>query len=108
MLLLLPLRYDQAVYSADFCERLGVTTLAYMHTLEAAILRLLEFDTAVPRTLYLRYCFALQEMIPPTALYVGDGIAPLPLESGTAVPSSPGCHRRTRSDGDMKLRSMSM
>ena len=92
------LRYDQAVFSGDFCERLGLTTVRYMHTLESTILRLLNFETAVSRTLYLRYCFALQDLMPST---LPLGIL-LPVQDGTSglATTIRGHHRRARSDGD--------
>ena len=99
-----PRRYDQAVYSVDFCERLGFATLPYMNTLEATMLRLLEFDTAVPRALYVKYYFALQELMVPSTQHT---IIPKPSQDCTgsgkleAASSSPaGHHRRTRSAGD--------
>ena len=57
--------YDEAVFSVDFCERLGLCSLPRINSLERHMLRLLEYQTAVPMALYARYCFALQEILSP-------------------------------------------
>lgn len=96
------LRYDQAVFLGDFCERVGLTTVRYMHTLESTMLHLLNFETAVSRALYLRYCFALQDVMPST-LHLGMTLA---LQDGTSGLANAvrGHHRRARSDGDSMVK----
>lgn len=42
---LLRARYDASVYTVDFCDQLGVCSLARLNLLEGDMLRLLNFDT---------------------------------------------------------------
>ena len=40
--------YDDLVFSVDFCDALGLCSLSRINQLEAHMLRLLEYNTAVP------------------------------------------------------------
>lgn len=53
--------YDNAVYSVDFTAT-QLCTLEHLKLLERTLLGLLDFQTAVPVSLYARYFFALQDV----------------------------------------------
>ena len=57
--------YDQSVFSADFCDHLRLCTRKRINALELHFLSLLEYATAVSTGLYIRYCFALQDVVAP-------------------------------------------
>jgi len=53
--------YDEVVFSADFLGHLP--HFGGMTEMEAAFLRMLDYKTAVPVSLFVRYAFALQDIV---------------------------------------------
>ena len=92
--------YDEAVFSVDFTQHLP--NLIGMNELEATFLRMLNYNTTVSVSLFVRYAFALQDV----SVQTSPNRSPLPRKQrprswspglGDPDPASPQFLRMSRS-----------